>query len=125
MAERLPASTTGLDHVHLEAQVASDVGAAGVGLVVPAPDRPFQAVGDGVFVVAVEVEESTDFGEGERDQASAGGCCGFTGFGFDCRDWLPGVQPLFLALCAVTARKLWARTANPMWRCQAFQVRTW
>jgi hypothetical protein len=25
----------------------------------------------------------------------------------------------------VTARKVWARMAKAMWRCQAFQVRTW
>jgi hypothetical protein len=36
-----------------------------------------QAVGDGVFAVVDEVEESADFGEGERDQVSRGGWRGF------------------------------------------------
>ena len=92
--------------------------AAGLGLVAAAEDRPLQAVGECVFVMAVEVEESTYFGEGERDQASADGCRR-VGFG-----WLSAASP-FLALCAVTARKVWASMANVMWRCQAVQVRTW
>jgi hypothetical protein len=37
-------------------------------------------MGDGVFAVVNEIEESTDFGEGERDEASMEGWCGF-GFG--------------------------------------------
>jgi hypothetical protein len=32
-----------------------------------------QAVGDGVFAVGDEVEQSSDFGEGERDEAPMGG----------------------------------------------------
>jgi hypothetical protein len=32
-----------------------------------------QAVGDGVFAVVNEVEDSADLGEGERDKASADG----------------------------------------------------
>jgi len=36
--------------------VAPDVSAAGLGLVAAAEDRPFQAVGECFFVVAVEVE---------------------------------------------------------------------
>jgi hypothetical protein len=36
-----------------------------------------QAVGDGVFFVAGEVEESADFGEGECDQAPVEGLRGF------------------------------------------------
>jgi hypothetical protein len=36
-----------------------------------------QAVGDGVFAVVDEVEESADFGEGERDKASMDGWRGF------------------------------------------------
>jgi hypothetical protein len=50
------------------------MGTAGIGLVAAAPDRPVQAMGDGVFVVAVEVEEPTDFSEGEPVQASTGEC---------------------------------------------------
>jgi hypothetical protein len=73
--------------------VAADVSAAGLGLVAAAEDRPLQAVGECVFFVAVEVEESTYFGEGERDQASAGGCWR-VGFG-----WLSAAS-LFLARCA-------------------------
>jgi hypothetical protein len=34
-------------------------------------------VQDGVFAAADEVEESTDFGEGECDKASVGGWGGF------------------------------------------------
>ena len=83
-----------------------------------------QAVGDGVLAVVDEVEESTDFGEGERDEASMDGWCGF--------GWLVGsvvllvwlfrlVGPLFLALCAVTARKVWASMARVICRCQVRQ----
>ncbi len=57
--------------------MSSDVGAAGVGLVVAAPGRPLQAVCDGAVVAAVEVEESADFSEGERNQAPVNGRCGF------------------------------------------------
>lgn len=60
-------STTGLDHQHLEAEVASDVSAAGLALMLAAPGRPVQAVGDGAFAAVNEVEESTGFGEGERE----------------------------------------------------------
>lgn len=44
------------------------------GLVATAPGRPVQAMGDGVLAVGNDVEESADFGEGERDQASMSGC---------------------------------------------------
>jgi hypothetical protein len=37
-------------------------------------------VGDAVLAAVDEVEESADFGEGERDEASMDGWCGF-GFG--------------------------------------------
>jgi hypothetical protein len=57
--------------------MASDVGSAGLGLVAAAPGGPVQAVGDGVFAVVDEVEESADFGEGECDQAPVDGWCGF------------------------------------------------
>jgi hypothetical protein len=40
-------------------------------------------VGDGVFAAVNEVEESTDFGEGERDKTSMDGC------GFRC-GWIAG-----------------------------------
>jgi hypothetical protein len=40
------------------------VGAAGVGLVTSAPDRPVQSVVDGGFVAGGKVEESADFGDG-------------------------------------------------------------
>ena len=57
--------------------MAPNVRSAGVGLV-PAPkDRPVQAVADFWFAAACEVEQSTDFGEGERDQASVDGWSGF------------------------------------------------
>jgi hypothetical protein len=66
--------------------VSSDVGSAGLGLVLSAPGRPVQAVGDGVFAAVNEVEESADFGEGERDKASMNGWCGFR-FG-RCARWV-------------------------------------
>jgi hypothetical protein len=40
------------------------------GLMLAAPGRPVQAVDDGMFALVDEVEQSADFGEGERDQAS-------------------------------------------------------
>lgn len=48
------------------------MGPAGLGLVLAAPEGEVQAVGDGVFAVVDEVEESADLGEGECDQASMG-----------------------------------------------------
>lgn len=56
--------------------MASDVGSAGLSLVPASKDRPVQAVADFLFTAASEVEESTDFGEGERDQVSVDGWCG-------------------------------------------------
>jgi hypothetical protein len=57
--------------------VAPNVRSAGLGLV-PAPkDRPVQAVADFWFAAVGEVEQSTDFGEGERDQAPVDGWSGF------------------------------------------------
>jgi hypothetical protein len=53
--------------------VSSDVGSAGLGLVPAAPGRPVQAVGDGVFVVVDEGQESAYLGEGERDESSMDG----------------------------------------------------
>ena len=89
-----------------------------------------QAVGDAVLAAVDEVEESADFGEGERDEASMDGWRGF-GFGRFVGSvvllvWLFGlVGPPFLALCAVTARKVWTSMARVICRCQASQVRTW
>jgi len=57
--------------------VASDVCSAGLGLVPASKDRPVQAVADFWFAAVSEVEQSTDFGEGERDQASVDGWSGF------------------------------------------------
>jgi hypothetical protein len=56
--------------------------ASGDGLVVAAPVRPSQAVGDGLFVVPVQVQESSNFGERQWDQASSWWWCGFVGFRF-------------------------------------------
>jgi hypothetical protein len=53
------------------------VGSAGSGLVPAAKDRPVQAVVDGVFAAVNEVEESADFGEGERDKVPVDGLRGF------------------------------------------------
>ena len=47
--------------------------AVGLDLVAATEYGPLQAAGECVFVVAVEVEKSTYFGECEPDQASAGG----------------------------------------------------
>ena len=93
--------------------------AAGRGLVAAAEDGPVQAMGERVAVVAVEIDKSAYFGKGEWDQALATGGW-LVGFG-----WLLGGVPLFLALAAVTARKVWASMTNVMCRCQAGQVRTW
>jgi len=37
------------------------------------PGGPAQTVGDGLFATVEEVEESADFGDGERDETSTGG----------------------------------------------------
>ena len=78
-----------------------------------------------MFVVVNEVEESTDFGEGEGDQSSTDGSCGVWFGGIVLLVWLFGLcGPPFLVVCAVTARKVWASMARVICRCQAFQVRT-
>ena len=97
--------------------------AAGHGLVAAAEDGPVQAVGDRVAVVAVEIDKSAYFGEGERDQASA--ARGLLFRSGQLLGWVLGEVPFFLVLAAVTARKVWASMANVMCRCQAGQVRTW
>lgn len=90
-----------------------------------------QALGDGVSAVVNQVDESTDLGEGERDETSMQGWGGGLRFG-----WLVGSIVLlvqlfvsltapFLVLCAMTARKVWASMARVTCRCQAPQVRTW
>lgn len=66
---RSSSSTTGLDHYHLESQVTPDVALARLGLVLAAPDRPVQPVGDGLFAAVHEVEQTPDFREGECDEA--------------------------------------------------------
>jgi hypothetical protein len=90
-----------------------------------------QALGDGVSAVVNQIDESTDFGEGERGETSMEGWGGGLRFG-----WLVGsivllvqlfvsLTPPFLAVCAMTARKVWASMARVTCRCQASQVRTW
>ena len=77
------------------------MGPAGLGLVLPAPDRPAQAVVDGVLVAVGEVEESADFSEGECDKTAVDGWFG---------SWFGWVRLFgwrrspFLVCCAVTAR---------------------
>ena len=80
--------------------MAPNVGSAGLGLV-PAPkDRPVQAVADFWFAAVREGEQSTDLGEGERDQASVDGWSGFR-FGrgvdgFSCWSrWVACWRPFF------------------------------
>lgn len=108
----------------------SDVNSACFGLVPAAPGRPVQAVSDGVFALVNEVEKSTDFGEGERDQASMSGWRGSRS------GWITGWIVLlywrfglfsapFLAVYAMMVRKVWASMARVICRCQASQVRTW
>ena len=89
-----------------------------------------QAVGDCLVVAVNKVEEPADFGEGEVDEAPVGGWCGFGFGGFV--GWVVVVVglfgvvvPLFLVVCTVVARKVWASMARVICRCQAFQVRTW
>ena len=110
--------------------MAPDVGLACLSLVAAPKDRPVQAVGDGVFGLVNEFEESADFGEGERDQASVDGWSGLwfgrrVGWIFLLVSLCGVLAPLFLAWCAVTARKVWVSMARVICRCQAFQVRTW
>ena len=57
--------------------MAPNVRSAGLGLVPASKGRPVQAVADFWFAAASEVEQSTDFGEGERDQAPVDGWSGF------------------------------------------------
>jgi hypothetical protein len=58
-------------------EVAPNVRSAGLGLV-PAPKgRPVQAVADFWFPAVREGEQSTDFCEGERDQALGDGSSDF------------------------------------------------
>ena len=110
--------------------MAPNVRSAGLGLVSAPKDRPVQAVADFWFAAVREGEQSTDFGEGERDQASVDGWGGFrfgrrAGWIFLLVSWCGVLVPLFLAWCAVTARKVWVSMARVICRCQAFQVRTW
>jgi hypothetical protein len=86
-------------------------------------------VGDGVVVVSVEVEEFADFGEGEGDKPFMGRWRGvrfgwFAGSALAVVQLFGAVAPLFLALCAVIARKVWASLDMVMCLCQASQVRT-
>ena len=60
------------------------MGSAGLGLVSAAPGGPAQAVIDGVFAAVNEGQESTDFGEGERDKTSMDGWRGVR------RGWIVG-----------------------------------
>lgn len=53
--------------------MSSDVGSAGLGLVAAAPGGPMQYVSDGVLAAVNVVEESADFGEGQRDETSVDG----------------------------------------------------
>ena len=57
--------------------MAPNVRSAGLGLVPTSKDRPVQAVADFWFVAVSEGEQSTYFGEGERDQAPVEGWSGF------------------------------------------------
>ena len=89
-----------------------------------------QAVGDGVFVAVSEGQESAYFGEGECDKASVDGWRGFrfgrfTGWVVVFVELRGVLAPLFLVVCAVMARKVWASMARVICRCQASQVRTW
>jgi hypothetical protein len=74
--------------------------------------------------------ESADFGEGERDEASMGGWRGFrfgrfVGWAVVFVELFGVLGPLFLVVCAVMVRKVWASMARVICRCQVSQVRTW
>lgn len=85
---------------------------SGVCLVSTTPGRPAEAVVDGLFVFADEVEQASDFGDGERDQV-AGSC----GQGIRCvQRW----SSPFFALCLITARNVMASIDRVMCRYQAW-----
>ncbi len=79
-----------------------------------------------MVVVSVEVEEFADFGEAEVDKPFMGRWRGgrFAGSALAVVQLFGAVAPLFLALCAVIARKVWASMDMVMCLCQASQVRT-
>ena len=88
------------------------------------------AVRGGVVVVSVEIEEPANFGEGEGDKPFTDRWWGcrrgrFAGRGLAVVYLLAALVPLFLAVCAVIARKVWASMDMVICRCQASQVRTW
>ena len=85
---------------------------SGVCLVFAPPGRPAKAVVDGVIVLVGEVEQASDLGDGERDQA-AGSC----GQGVrSVRRW----SSSFFALCLMTARNAMASIERVMCRYQAW-----
>ena len=63
-------STTGLDLQGLEAQAPPEVMPSGVALVLAAPGGPVKPVVKGLVVVAGQVEQAADLGDGQRDQAA-------------------------------------------------------
>jgi len=81
-------------------------------LVSAAPGRRTKALVDDVVVFADEVEQASDLGDGERDQAT--GSCG------------QGVRSVhrwsssFFALCLMTARNAMASIERVMCRYQAW-----
>ena len=85
---------------------------SGVCLVFTAPGRPTEAVVDGVIILVGEVEQASDLGDGERDQA-AGSCD-------------QGVRSAhrrsssFFALCLMTARNAMASIDRVTCRYQAW-----
>ena len=69
--QRWQASTTGLDLYDLQAETAPEVMPSRVALVLAAPGGPVKPVVKGLMVVAGQVEQAADLGDGQRDQAAA------------------------------------------------------
>ena len=81
-------------------------------LVFAAPGRPAKALVDGLVVVADEVEQASDLGDGKNDQVACSGC---QGVGFAHRWRAP-----FFDLCLITARNAMASIDRMVCRYQAW-----
>ena len=96
-------------------------------LVCPAPDRPAKTQVNGVTVVADEVEQASDLGDGERDQATGPAWPVRWTFRLLRQGWRrQGVwfvhrrRAPFFDLCLITARNAMASIARVMCRYQAW-----
>ena len=79
-----------------------------------------------MFAVVDEAEEPADFGEGECDQVPVDRWRGFR-FGrlvawiVECVQLFGVLVPLFLVMCVMMVRKVWASMDKVICRCQASQ----